>query len=204
MVPLIRENMKRFLLRLSLLMISLTGCSGKDIDDFFKPKEDVVGYTNGGAVDKSKMTDLACEQLHYGATVIRYEDRFLFTQHEVYEFLGLITPKEDWNNDQTLYYGWKTSEGCCFASEDEEVMVLHTLTVAPEWTGYGFAKKFVYYYEEYAKNCGCHYLRMDTNAKNKAARNLYAGLGYCESGIVPCEFNGIPDVQLVCLEKSLA
>ena len=112
--------MKRFLLILSLLMISLTGCSGKDIDDFFKPKEDVVGYTNGDAVDKSKMTDLAFEQLHYGATVIRYEDRFLFTQHEVYEFPGLITSKEDWNNDQTLYYGWKTSEGYCFASEDEE------------------------------------------------------------------------------------
>lgn len=90
-----------------------------------------------------------------------------------------------------------------YSAEAQEVMVLHTLTVAPEWTGYGFAKKFVYYYEEYARNCGCHYLRMDTNAKNKAARNLYAGLGYCESGIVPCEFNGIPGVQLVCLEKSI-
>lgn len=44
---------------------------------------------------------------------------------------------------------------------------------------------------------------MDTNARNAAARRLYAGLGYWEAGIVPCVFNGIPDVQLVCLEKYL-
>ena len=44
---------------------------------------------------------------------------------------------------------------------------------------------------------------MDTNARNKTARKLYAGLGYWEAGIMPCVFNGIPDVQLVCLEKKL-
>lgn len=50
---------------------------------------------------------------------------------------------------------------------------------------------------------GCPYLRMDTNARNKTARKLYAGLGYWEAGIMPCVFNGIPGVQLVCLEKKL-
>ena len=44
---------------------------------------------------------------------------------------------------------------------------------------------------------------MDTNAKNAAARRLYSRLGYREAGIVPCVFNGIPDVRLVCLEKKL-
>ena len=44
---------------------------------------------------------------------------------------------------------------------------------------------------------------MDTNAVNTAARSLYAKLGYTEVGIVPCVFNGIPDVMLVCMEKLL-
>ena len=35
------------------------------------------------------------------------------------------------------------------------------------------------------------------------ARAMYQKLGYEERGIVPCVFNGIPGVQLVCLEKYL-
>ena len=44
---------------------------------------------------------------------------------------------------------------------------------------------------------------MDTNAINTAARALYKKLGYREACVVPCAFNGIPDVQLVCLDKRL-
>ena len=44
---------------------------------------------------------------------------------------------------------------------------------------------------------------MDTNVKNTRARKLYHTLGYEEVGIVQCIFNGIPNVQLVCLEKYL-
>lgn len=86
---------------------------------------------------------------------------------------------------------------------DEQVMVLHTLVVEPDCAGKGYGTAFVRFYEEYARENGCPYLRMDTNARNRAARRLYAGLGYWEAGIVPCVFNGIPDVQLVCLEKKL-
>lgn len=85
----------------------------------------------------------------------------------------------------------------------EQVMVLHTLVVEPAFAGRGCGTQFVAFYEEYAQSRGCPYLRMDTNAKNTAARRLYARLGYREAGIVPCVFNGIPDVQLVCLEKKL-
>ena len=86
---------------------------------------------------------------------------------------------------------------------DEQVMVLHTLVVEPACSGKGYGTKFVAFYEGYARENGCPYLRMDTNARNKAARKLYAGLGYWETGIMPCVFNGIPGVQLVCLEKKL-
>ena len=75
--------------------------------------------------------------------------------------------------------------------------------VEPACSGKGYGTKFVAFYEDYARENGCPYLRMDTNARNKAARKLYAGLGYWEAGIMPCVFNGIPGVQLVCLEKKL-
>lgn len=85
----------------------------------------------------------------------------------------------------------------------EQVMVLHTLVVDPSFAGKGCGTQFVAFYERYARERGCPYLRMDTNAKNTAARRLYARLGYWEAGIVPCVFNGIPGVRLVCLEKVL-
>ena len=84
-----------------------------------------------------------------------------------------------------------------------QVMVLHTLVVAPAQAGMGCGTEFVRFYEKYALEKGCPYLRMDTNARNTAARRLYARLGYWEAGIVPCAFNGIPGVGLVCLEKKL-
>lgn len=86
---------------------------------------------------------------------------------------------------------------------EQEVMVLHTLVIAPQASGKGYGKQFIHYYEEYARTHGCRYLRMDTNQKNVKARALYQKLGYKEIGIVPCEFNGIEGVQLVLLEKKL-
>ena len=86
---------------------------------------------------------------------------------------------------------------------DNEIMVLHTLTVDPSIKGHGYGSEFVSFYERYALLHGCKYLRMDTNAKNAAARRLYSHLDYIEADIVPCEFNGIPGVSLVCLEKYL-
>ena len=91
----------------------------------------------------------------------------------------------------------------CPDAPEERIMVLHTLVVDPAFAGRGCGKQFVAFYEEYARSRGCPYLRMDTNAKNAAARRLYSRLGYREAGIVPCVFNGIPDVRLVCLEKKL-
>lgn len=88
-------------------------------------------------------------------------------------------------------------------TEDSKVMVLHTLTVHPECSGRGFGTRFVAFYEDYATQHGCTCLRLDTNARNTAARALYKKLGYEEMSIVPCVFNGIEGVQLVCMEKLL-
>ena len=86
---------------------------------------------------------------------------------------------------------------------DDQVMVLHTLVVDPACAGRGCGTRFVAFYEDYARTHGCAFLRMDTNARNRAARALYGRLGYAEVSIVPCTFNGIAGVELVCLEKKL-
>lgn len=88
-------------------------------------------------------------------------------------------------------------------AKSEEVMVLHCLSVDPQKKGKGYGRAFVNFYENYAQKHHCKYLRMDTNAINTRARDLYHSLGYEEIGIVECVFNGIPNVQLVCLEKAL-
>lgn len=90
-----------------------------------------------------------------------------------------------------------------YDAPEDQIMVLHTLVVDPLAQGRGYGRAFVDYYERYALAHGCPYLRMDTNEKNRAARAMYAKLGFAEPGIVNCTFNGIPGVRLVCLEKKL-
>ena len=90
-----------------------------------------------------------------------------------------------------------------YPARDDQVMVLHTLTIDPLHAGQGYGRAFLAYYENYALENGCPVLRIDTNAKNTAARAMYAKHGYIESGVIPTVFNGIPGVNLVCMEKRL-
>ena len=88
-------------------------------------------------------------------------------------------------------------------AQDEEVSVLHTLAVDPEARGLGIGPAFVKFWEDLAREQGCKVLRIDTNARNKRARAMYAKLGYTERDIVPTVFNGIRGVDLVLMEKKL-
>lgn len=118
----------------------------------------------------------------------------------VYEEGGKILATAVINQIQVDIYAncdWK------YKADGNRVMVLHTLAVDPSAIKRGIGKQFVEFYEKYALNAGCTVLRMDTNAKNSVARKFYSKLGYREAAVVPCVFNGIPDVQLVLLEKTL-
>ena len=84
---------------------------------------------------------------------------------------------------------------------DEKVMVMHTLVIDPDIKGRGLGSAFARFYEKYAVENGCPYLRIDTNELNTNARSLYRKLGYKEVGIFPCEFNGLDKINLVLLEK---
>ena len=85
----------------------------------------------------------------------------------------------------------------------QQVMVLHTLVVDPADAHKGYGTKFLGFYEEFSKEQGCPYLRLDTNERNTRARAFYKKLGYHQIDIRPCSFNGIPGVNLVLLEKKL-
>ncbi len=86
---------------------------------------------------------------------------------------------------------------------DEKVMVIHTLVVSPKIKGKGYGTAFVKFYEQYARENGCSCLRMDTGDKNTVSRALYKKLGFTEVSIIPCVFNGIENMNQVCLEKIL-
>ncbi|MGX8773468.1 MAG: N-acetyltransferase family protein [Bacillota bacterium] len=90
-----------------------------------------------------------------------------------------------------------------YPAPDDEVMVIHTLIISGKEGRRGSGKHFIQFYEDYAKAEGCPYLRLDTNARNQAARDFYKKLGYREIGKVPTIFNGIPGVDLVLIEKRL-
>lgn len=118
----------------------------------------------------------------------------------VLEKNGLVVAAGKINKEQMPAYAqvnWQHE------AEDEQVMVLHTLVVSPKEGGKGYGSRFVAEYEDMALKNNCPVLRIDTNAINHRARKMYKKLGYTEAGIIPCVFCGIPNVDLVCLERKL-
>ena len=113
---------------------------------------------------------------------------------------GIVAASARINREQVDVYA---QVNWAYPAPPDRVMVMHTLTVDPDRGRQGYGRAFVAFYEDYARQHGCTCLRIDTNEKNENARQLYARLGYREAGVVPCVFNGIPGVNLVCLEKKL-
>ena len=128
------------------------------------------------------------------------EDAFAADDLFVMEVDGKVVGSCRLNKEQVREYAdgsWSVN------APEDQVMVLHTLTIDPDQSGKGYGKQFVAYYEQYAREQGCPYLRMDTNVINLAARAMYKKLGFREAGVVDSVFNGIPGIKLVCLEKTL-
>lgn len=90
-----------------------------------------------------------------------------------------------------------------YSADDDEIMVMHTLSISPDCSNKGYGKLFAHFYEDYARQNSCRLLRIDTNERNTKARAFYKSLGYYEAGVVSCVFNGLEDVHLVLLEKEL-
>ena len=123
---------------------------------------------------------------------IERDDLFVMEEEEKIVGVGIVNQQQ---NDVYRETHWK------YPAPDNEVMVLHTLAVSPKMARKGYGSKFIKFYEVYAKENGCDFLRMDTNERNTNARALYKKLGYDEVEMIPCTFNGIEGFQLVMLEK---
>lgn len=164
-----------------------------DIDDVAEIYEEIHTREDLGLITVGWIRDLYPTR-QTALDSLRRDDLF------VYEHEGKVIAAAIINKIQDESYvnaPWK------YGAKDIEVCVIHTLVVDPKFNGKGIGVDFVQFYEEYAKEKGCSELRLDTNGKNLKARALYKNLGFEEIAIVPTTFNGIPDLNLVLLEKSL-
>ncbi len=113
---------------------------------------------------------------------------------------GTVTASAIINRKQGKEYGggnWR------YDAQPQEIMVMHTLAVDPQFSGRGCGTRMMDFYEQYGKDSGCKCLRLNTQTQNTPARRFYGKLGYEEAGVIGCTFHGIPDVQLVFLEKKI-
>lgn len=165
----------------------------KDIDRISEIYDEIHDAEETGLVTIGWIRDIYPTR-RTAETAVEADDMF------VEEVDGTVVAAARINKEQVPEY---TNASWTADAPDDKVMVLHALVVSPKIKGKGYGTAFVDFYEKYAFENGCPYLRMDTNARNSAARSLYKKLGYDEISIVPCVFNGIDGVQLVCLEKNL-
>lgn len=63
-------------------------------------------------------------------------------------------------------------------ASEEEIRVLHLLTVHPDLKGMGFAKKMVAYAADLSRKEGCKVIRLDVLKGNTAAEKLYLKCGF--------------------------
>ncbi|MGC6176000.1 GNAT family N-acetyltransferase [Lacrimispora sp. 38-1] len=88
-------------------------------------------------------------------------------------------------------------------AKPEEVAVIHTFLVHPDFLGRGFGKNLLEFAEEKAREQKRAVIRLDVNEKNTPAIKLYRKLGYCFAGKADLGYGeyGIPWFELY--EKSL-
>ena len=161
-----------------------------DLDAIEQIYEDIHTAEEKGAATIGWIRGIYPTRKTAEAAVLR-DDMFVLEDGEIIG-TGII------NRTQVdVYYGapWRF--------DTDKVCVLHTLVISPKVSGRGYGRAFVEYYEQWALDHNLPELRIDTNAKNSAARAMYKKMGYEEIGIVPTVFNGIPGVDLVLLEKNL-
>ena len=90
-----------------------------------------------------------------------------------------------------------------YPAKDEDVMVLHTLrSLLPEQGG-GSAPDLSSFMSSTLWNTAAIICGSIPTGKIRRPGDCIKKLGYQERGIIPCTFNGIRDVFLVCLEKRI-
>ncbi len=89
-----------------------------------------------------------------------------------------------------------------YDADDEEVMVLHSFVVSPSHARKGYGEMLFKFYEEYAVENGCKYLRFSTNATNYRSRNFYRKMNVTEACELEREIRGKKGYSIL-FEKKL-
>ena len=88
-------------------------------------------------------------------------------------------------------------------ANDDQVAVIHTLTIDPARAGQGLARTMVAFAEDTARSQGKIVLRLDTGVNNSPTNHLYPALGYRFAGVVDTFFMGYAKRPLNLYEKKL-
>lgn len=88
-------------------------------------------------------------------------------------------------------------------AQPQEVAVIHTLVVHPDWAGRGLARSFVAFCEEESRRQGKKAVRLDTYEGNLPANTMYPKFGYSLAGATEFFFQGFIRETLNCYEKAL-
>lgn len=87
-----------------------------------------------------------------------------------------------------------------YPAEPQQVLVIHTLTMAPEMSGKGYGTQMVLFAKEEARRRGCKVIRLDTYVGNLPAQRLYGKLGFRVAGHKLVSHHGLFDSELFYLE----
>ena len=86
---------------------------------------------------------------------------------------------------------------------DDQVAVIHTLTIDPARKGHGLGRKMVAFAEDTARAQGKTVMRFDTWEGNKPANHLYPAMDYRYAGSTGFFFMGYTHSTLNLYEKKL-
>ena len=113
-------------------------------------------------------------------------------------------------NAGTLYVGvdedgaiWGSMNLNGVPAEDDQVAVIHTLTIHPDRAGQGLARQMVAFAEDTARSQGKTVMRFDTGVSNAVSNHLYPVIGYRFAGTVDTFFMGYVHCPLNLYEKKL-
>ncbi|ABR50359.1 GCN5-related N-acetyltransferase [Alkaliphilus metalliredigens QYMF] len=87
-----------------------------------------------------------------------------------------------------------------WSTDGRKVLVIHRLSVHPEFQGKGIARKFIDFIEDFAIKNQYSCIRLDAYSENTAALRLYDRMGYQRLGQVFFPFRELP---FYCYEKAL-
>ncbi len=118
----------------------------------------------------------------------------------VLEINGCIVGTIILNNKQAKSYkngDWKIK------ANKEQILVVHTLAVHPDYLNQGIGKKLMQFAEKYGVNKEMKVIRLDTVMDNFPAIRLYEKLGYSKAGVIDLEFNLYPIKPVILFELEL-